>query len=600
MPENNIDVRVRLRDARRFQADARASGRAVQGIGDTSSRAGRSLRQSGDDATKTGRAYRAMGAGARIGGLALGAGLVFGIRKSIVEFREAGKVGRETDAVLRSTGGAANVTAGQVGSLAERISNKTGIDDEQIQSGQNMLLTFKGIRNEVGAGNDIFNQASSIMTDMSSKFGVDASKSAVQLGKALNDPVKGITALTRVGVTFTEQEKNRIKTLTESGRKTEAQKIILRELNTEFGGVAAAKADPFDRLRKSTDNLFESIGRLLVPSLAVGAGKLSTFIDQMQRGAGPGGEFRNTLHGIWTTGKPVLSVIGGTATALYRFGQAHPNLAKVAGAIVGIGVALKVISFASSITGVSRLLGLTSRLARTQAGAQAVAGLLTPFTYLPGRLGARITAARGRMVSTMATNGRLAGAAGATGMATTMSATTPGALARSGVRGKFLTFFRGLGVVAGGAMAAKIAFELNKELSNWLESKLPGGVDLSGPGGTVDIAKPGGADLSEGKPPSKNPNQGYVPGTRSESPRGLRIMEPAGLVDSTPAGSFTAPSSPSRVARRAPAAPSVMPLGADRIARAVPTPTVIARVYLHGREIAQAVAENTADQAARR
>jgi hypothetical protein len=55
-------------------------------------------------------------------------------------------------------------SAKQVGNLATAISNKVGIDDEAIQSGQNLLLTFKNIRNEAGKGNDIFNQTTSIMT----------------------------------------------------------------------------------------------------------------------------------------------------------------------------------------------------------------------------------------------------------------------------------------------------------------------------------------------------------------------------------------------------------------------------------------------------
>src|SRR5690349_24749082 len=82
---------------------------------------------------------------------------------------ESARIGRLTTQVIKSTGGAAHVTAQQVGDLATAISNKTGVDDEAIQSGQNMLLTFTNVRNEVGKGNDIFDQATQTITDMRSE-----------------------------------------------------------------------------------------------------------------------------------------------------------------------------------------------------------------------------------------------------------------------------------------------------------------------------------------------------------------------------------------------------------------------------------------------
>jgi phage-related minor tail protein len=91
--------------------------------------------------------------------------------------------------------------------LATAISNKTGIDDEAIQSGENLLLTFTNIRNETGKGNDVFNQATQTITDMSVALGQDMKSSAIQVGKALNDPIKGVTALQRVGVSFTAAQK---------------------------------------------------------------------------------------------------------------------------------------------------------------------------------------------------------------------------------------------------------------------------------------------------------------------------------------------------------------------------------------------------------
>jgi hypothetical protein len=178
---------------------------------------------------------------------------------------ESAKIGRETERVIKTTGGAAGVTADQVGDLATAISDATGADDELIQSSENLLLTFTNIKNVAGEGNDVFNQATRLSLDMATALGTDASGAAIQLGKALNDPIKGITALSKSGVSFTEQQKDQIKTLVEHGNVLGAQKIILGELSKEFGGAAEAAGTPLDKLKVKIGNFQEAIGAELIP-----------------------------------------------------------------------------------------------------------------------------------------------------------------------------------------------------------------------------------------------------------------------------------------------------------------------------------------------
>jgi hypothetical protein len=184
--------------------------------------------------------------GAVAKGAALGAGVAvaYGLGKVAKigwdEFNQGQKVAAQTNAVLKSTGGVANVTAKQVEELGDQIMRKTGIDDEQIKAGQNMLLTFKNVRNEMGKGNDIFTQATKLTTDFAVATGTDMVQANVMVGKALNDPIRGLTALTKKGVTFTEQQREQVKRLVESGQTMKAQKIILRELATEYEGSAEA------------------------------------------------------------------------------------------------------------------------------------------------------------------------------------------------------------------------------------------------------------------------------------------------------------------------------------------------------------------------
>ncbi|MGH9251137.1 MAG: hypothetical protein ACRD0W_16675, partial [Acidimicrobiales bacterium] len=178
---------------------------------------------------------------------------------------ESAKIGKQTAAVIKSTGGVAKVTAREVGKLAEKLSMKAGIDDELIQSGANVLLTFTKVRNEVGKGNDIFDRATTSALDMSVALGTDMQSSVVMLGKALNDPIRGITSMTRAGVQFTDQQKEQIRTLVESGDLLGAQQIILKELETQFGGSAEAQATASDKLKVAFGNIAEQIGTVLLP-----------------------------------------------------------------------------------------------------------------------------------------------------------------------------------------------------------------------------------------------------------------------------------------------------------------------------------------------
>lgn len=133
-----------------------------------------------------------------ISGAAFGAlSLVLG--KSISEAKEAQMVNAQLDAVLKSTGGAVGLTAAQISNYASELQKTTGIADDVIGTGQNMLLTFTNI------GKDVFPKATETMLDMATAMNGGMTPSAeqlkgqaIQLGKALNDPVEGISALTRV------------------------------------------------------------------------------------------------------------------------------------------------------------------------------------------------------------------------------------------------------------------------------------------------------------------------------------------------------------------------------------------------------------------
>lgn len=198
-------------------------------------------------------------------GIAAAAGAIGLVKDAVGEARESQKVGATTAQIIKQTGGAANLSADQVGNLSTAISNKTGIDDEAIQTGANLLLTFKNVANQAGEGANVFDRATGAAADLSAAGFGSMESASTMLGKALNDPVAGISALGRAGVTFSDQQKEQIKTLTESGDVLGAQKIIMAEVESQVGGVAEASATAGEKLSTSFGNFKETIGTALLP-----------------------------------------------------------------------------------------------------------------------------------------------------------------------------------------------------------------------------------------------------------------------------------------------------------------------------------------------
>lgn len=174
---------------------------------------------------------------------------------------------RITEQAIKSTGNAANVSGKQITEYADSLSNLTGIDDDAVRGAENLLLTFTNVQNKAGDGNDIFRQATAATLDMATAFHEDANSAAIQLGKALNDPVAGATALRRVGVQLTDQQQEQIKAFVKSGDIMSAQKVILGELGKETGGAAAAAADPWKKFTVTMQNFQKQIGAELLPVL---------------------------------------------------------------------------------------------------------------------------------------------------------------------------------------------------------------------------------------------------------------------------------------------------------------------------------------------
>jgi hypothetical protein len=155
----------------------------------------------------------------------------------------------------------------------------TRFSNVAVLGAENLLLTFTNISQQV------FPDALETILDMSTALGQGLKESSIQLGKALNDPILGITALSRVGVNFTQAQKDMIKGMVEAGNVMEAQKAILAELKKEFGGSARAAAETFggqmEQLGNTIGDVQREIGLVLLPILQEAFEDLSPIIDDL-------------------------------------------------------------------------------------------------------------------------------------------------------------------------------------------------------------------------------------------------------------------------------------------------------------------------------
>ena len=156
---------------------------------------------------------------------------------------------------LKVTGANAWTSSGELEQFASSLQDVTNYSDETILAMQNVLLGFKNIKG------DNFKEATKAILDMSTVMGMDLTSAAQAVGKALDDPIKGINSLTRQGFYFDETQKKLLKSLVETGKQAEAQKIILEELYTTYGGAAEATADLSTQLANTWGDVREEIGK---------------------------------------------------------------------------------------------------------------------------------------------------------------------------------------------------------------------------------------------------------------------------------------------------------------------------------------------------
>ncbi|MGE3858113.1 MAG: phage tail length tape measure family protein [Dehalococcoidia bacterium] len=180
-------------------------------------------------------------------------------------YRESERAGSRLDAVLKATGNTLGTTREDMLAYSTELQHATGIADEAVTGVQTVLLTFKEV------GPDVFKRTTEAALDMSAVFGQDASSSAITLGKALQDPIAGVTALRRVGIQLSDAQEAQLRKFAEVNDILGAQKLILQEVEGQVGGTARAMGEDgtgkTDRFREAIGDLKETLGEAIADGM---------------------------------------------------------------------------------------------------------------------------------------------------------------------------------------------------------------------------------------------------------------------------------------------------------------------------------------------
>jgi hypothetical protein len=224
---------------------------------------------------KSGDQFKALAGKAALVFTAVAAGAVVVGKKLIDAGERAATSNARIDNIVQSMGlfseeltgsaTAADNVSKRLIKLAESTARLTGVDQNAIKATQAKLATFSDLAKSADEVGGSFDRATMAAIDLAAAGFGSAEGNAVQLGKALNDPIKGLASLAKSGVTFTESEKDRIKVLVESNRVGEAQALILEAIEKQVGGTAAATANASDRMRVAFSQLQERLGLKLLP-----------------------------------------------------------------------------------------------------------------------------------------------------------------------------------------------------------------------------------------------------------------------------------------------------------------------------------------------
>jgi len=262
---------------------------------------------------------------------------------AVKAFDQQQKAIAQVEAGLKSTGASVGFTSKQLQKMASDLQSKTLFGDEEIlKDATAQLLTFTNITG------DQFAKSQEAALNLATRLDGDLKSASIMLGKALNDPVANLSAMSRAGIQFSEDQKEVIKSLAESGNMAQAQSIILEELEKQYGGSAeaAAKAGTggLKQLANAFGDLQEEFGKVIMDFMPPVIDGLKNMLKAFQGLSPQAKRFMVIGSGIAAALGPLLVIL---PSIIQGFMMLMSPISLVIGAIVGLGIAI--VTFADEI-----------------------------------------------------------------------------------------------------------------------------------------------------------------------------------------------------------------------------------------------------------
>lgn len=192
-------------------------------------------------------------------GVFAGAGVGLAMQKIVSATIDAERASARLDSALRATAYSAGITRAELDQMAETLKRDSPFDDDEIRKGISALLRFRDVQG------DIFRDAAKLAPDLAVALDTDVVGAYTRIGRALEDPEKGLRALREAGLNVSGTQERVNKVMKETGDIAAAQRIILDDLTKSIGGAAAGENNGLygsvKAVDKAWDDVLKGLGR---------------------------------------------------------------------------------------------------------------------------------------------------------------------------------------------------------------------------------------------------------------------------------------------------------------------------------------------------
>jgi uncharacterized protein YqkB len=323
-------------------------------------------------------------------GIGLGLGQIASYATNAVKgFEQAEIASAKLASVMQSMG--VGTATQRVDDYAESLQDLTAVDADIIKAAQTKLATFSNLNKTIDKSGGAFDRATKATIDLAAAGFGSVESNAVQLGKALNDPIKGLSALTRSGITFTAKEKDKIKQLVNTNKTLEAQELILEAIETQVGGTAEAGVSVFDKMNRSMESVSDEVGKILLPYMKDFSEFLlndiipnvKSFLEDLSNPKTEAGKvFEDIKKAVADTYQGVKDFFAlfGDGDAMKGFGNVATALVKALPALLALKGIMMLASGGKAIANLVTAMSVIAGKGAVPTGVPPVAGAINPIT----------------------------------------------------------------------------------------------------------------------------------------------------------------------------------------------------------------------------